>query len=108
MQEQLSVEVCDVQIQVSPPEIIKSEQSTQTDKERVLSVEEKRNALARDLHVNLDAVEEYVRDKEEKARLKAAGALFSALMFTKLNQQCLSRTGYSTSAIPDYLALASP
>lgn len=73
MQEQLPVEVCDVQIQVSPPEVSKAEQSTQTEKEKELTMEEKRNALARDLSVNLDAVEEYLRVKEERARQRAAG-----------------------------------
>lgn len=72
-QEHLSLEVCDVQMQVSPPEIPTSEHATQTEKECELSLEEKRAALARDLAVNLDAVEEYIRAKEERARIAAAG-----------------------------------
>lgn len=49
------------------------EQSTQTEKEPQLTPAEKRSALARDLEVNLDAVEEYLQAKEERARLKNTG-----------------------------------
>lgn len=80
MQETLSLEVCDVQIQVSPPENAKTDAETQTEKERELTQEEKRNALARDLAVNLDAVEEYLRAKEERAKLHAAGKHLSGLL----------------------------
>lgn len=47
--------------------------SVQTEPEPEMSPLAKRNQLARELEVDLSAVEEYVRAKEERARLQAVG-----------------------------------
>lgn len=46
---------------------------TCTDPEIVLSVAAKRDQLARELAVDLDAVDAYIRAKEEQARLRSSG-----------------------------------
>jgi len=64
-----------------------------------MTPEEKRSALARDLAVNLDAVEEYLREKEERARLKATGMFELLKVVTKL--MMLFRTRHCSTTIPD-------
>ncbi|KAK9894103.1 hypothetical protein P389DRAFT_181516 [Cystobasidium minutum MCA 4210] len=106
-QEFLSLEVCDVQIQVSPPEILTSDQFTQTEKERELSAQEKRLALARELCVDLDAVEEYVRAKEERARLAAAVSTRHGVFqpyTTVLSREARSVLGYALESSGSLLA----
>jgi hypothetical protein len=73
MESKQIVEVCDAQVQVTPPEKQTAELGVQTDKVPELSSAEKRMALAKDLSVDLDAVDEYLRVKKERQRLRTAG-----------------------------------
>lgn len=65
-------EVVDVQIQVEPPPVPTAETTTQTDPESEPSKFIKRTQLAKDLEVDLDAVDAYVQAKKDKERLSAA------------------------------------
>lgn len=66
------MEVVDIGLQVDArPECIDT--CVSTDVEEPPSREEKRAALARDLSVDLDAVEQYVRDKQQREALSRSG-----------------------------------
>jgi len=70
-QQTVSIDVVDVSIQCDMPSLFRGELGTQTEPEPEMSPLAKRNQLARELEVDLSAVEEYVRAKEERARLQA-------------------------------------
>jgi hypothetical protein len=67
------VDVVDVAIQCDMPSLFREDMSVQTEPEPEMSPLAKRNQLARELEVDLSAVEEFVRAKEERARLQTVG-----------------------------------
>ena len=71
--ESVLVEVMDIGVQVDLPEKLCREIEVQTEDAPEMSPAAKRAALARDLAVDLDAVEAYIREKEARARVQAQG-----------------------------------
>ena len=69
--ESVLVEVTDIGVQVDLPEKLSREMEVQTEDAPEMSADAKRAALARDLAVDLDAVEAYIREKESRARVQA-------------------------------------
>jgi len=69
----LLVDVVDVAIQCDMHSLFREDMSVQTEPEPEMSPLAKRNQLARELEVDLSAVEEFFRAKEERARLQAVG-----------------------------------
>lgn len=86
-----TVEVCDVGVQAAQDEAELPQQISQRIGDLSnMSPQQRRALLANELSVDLDAVESYIRDREERAAIAAKGELKLIDMFYKITT--LTRT----------------
>lgn len=101
--ETLTLDVVDVGIQVQPAPVPTAIVAVQTEPEPEVPLHDKRTALARDLQVDLDAVDRYVQERAERARLAAAGQHFSSILIAFMPDAACSSV--PDSAPPPYRPL---
>ena len=105
----ITLDVVDVGIQVEQPQAISTGAAVQTEPEPEVPAHVKRSALARDLQVDLDEVDRYVREKAERARLASMGRLPGPHSSAAKLTNCFYSTRQCSAAISpnaDWLAEA--